>query len=113
MENLVPNCDFTFQIYFMNIFIIIEKFQGIDFKRIKRNDAVILVVLAYFLSIFKCSILHFKLVNKIRSSLFLQNVFGRCEGKCDVSIENRSYCKRCRMNKCISIGMKREMLISE
>ena len=50
---------------------------------------------------------------KILLPLFSQNVFGRCEGKCDVSIENRSYCKRCRMNKCIAIGMKREMLISK
>ena len=59
----------------------------------------------------QCFILNWSI--KILLPLFSQNVFGRCEGKCDVSIENRSYCKRCRMNKCIAIGMKREMLISK
>ena len=74
-----------------------------------------ILVIVCFLSIFKCCI-YFTYVNwsvKILLPLFSQNVFGRCEGKCDVSIENRSYCKRCRMNKCIAIGMKREMLISK
>ncbi len=57
----------------------------------------------YVLSLCLCS----------QSVSVFQDVFGRCEGRCDVSVENRAYCKRCRMTKCLEMGMRREMLLSK
>lgn len=50
-------------------------------------------------------------------AFFRRNAFkeirGRCEGKCEVTVESRSYCKHCRLQKCFVIGMKRELILNE
>lgn len=50
-------------------------------------------------------------------AFFRRNAFkeikGRCNGTCDVTVESRSYCKRCRLQKCFKVGMKRELILSE
>ena len=30
------------------------------------------------------------------------------EGQCDVSVANRKFCSKCRMDKCLLVGMKKE-----
>lgn len=42
-----------------------------------------------------------------------KTIRGRCEGKCEVTVESRSYCKRCRLQKCFSVGMKRDLILSD
>lgn len=44
---------------------------------------------------------------------FQQEIKGRCNGTCDVTVESRSYCKRCRLQKCLKVGMKRELILSK
>ncbi len=43
----------------------------------------------------------------------VQTIRGRCEGKCEVTVESRSYCKKCRLAKCFTVGMKKELILSE
>ncbi|PVD27785.1 hypothetical protein C0Q70_12958 [Pomacea canaliculata] len=38
---------------------------------------------------------------------------GRCEGKCNVNVESRAFCKRCRLAKCFSVGMRKEMILND
>ena len=45
--------------------------------------------------------------------VFLQEIRGRCEGKCEVTVESRSYCKRCRLAKCFNVGMNRDLILSK
>ncbi|KAK6173682.1 hypothetical protein SNE40_017090 [Patella caerulea] len=42
-----------------------------------------------------------------------KTIRGRCEGKCEVTIESRSFCKRCRQAKCFSVGMRRDMILND
>ncbi|ESO90690.1 hypothetical protein LOTGIDRAFT_122759, partial [Lottia gigantea] len=42
-----------------------------------------------------------------------KTIRGRCEGKCDITIESRSFCKRCRQAKCFSVGMRKDMILSD
>ncbi|XP_046552852.1 nuclear hormone receptor HR96-like isoform X2 [Haliotis rubra] len=42
-----------------------------------------------------------------------KTIRGRCEGKCDVNIESRSFCKRCRLAKCYTVGMRKDMILSD
>ncbi|KAK3107798.1 hypothetical protein FSP39_022420, partial [Pinctada imbricata] len=42
-----------------------------------------------------------------------KTIRGRCEGKCDVTTESRSFCKRCRLAKCFSVGMRKDMILNE
>jgi len=42
-----------------------------------------------------------------------QEIRGRCNGTCEVTVESRSYCKRCRLRKCFTVGMKRELILSK
>ena len=50
-------------------------------------------------------------------AFFRRNAFkeirGRCEGKCEVTVESRSYCKRCRLQKCFTVGMKRDLILND
>lgn len=50
-------------------------------------------------------------------AFFRRNAFkeirGRCEGRCEVTVESRSYCKRCRLQKCFKVGMKRELILND
>ena len=47
-----------------------------------------------------------------RAAVCVQEIRGRCEGRCEVTVESRSYCKRCRLQKCFTVGMKRELILS-
>ncbi|XP_052804650.1 vitamin D3 receptor-like isoform X2 [Mya arenaria] len=42
-----------------------------------------------------------------------KTIRGRCEGKCDVNIESRSFCKRCRLQKCVTVGMRKDMILDD
>ncbi|KAL8592929.1 hypothetical protein ACOMHN_050756 [Nucella lapillus] len=42
-----------------------------------------------------------------------KTIWGRCEGKCEVTVESRSFCKRCRLAKCFTAGMKKDMILNE
>ncbi|KAL3885801.1 hypothetical protein ACJMK2_025838 [Sinanodonta woodiana] len=42
-----------------------------------------------------------------------KTIRGRCEGRCEVTIESRSFCKRCRLAKCFTVGMQREMILND
>ncbi|OWF55407.1 vitamin D3 receptor-like isoform X2 [Mizuhopecten yessoensis] len=42
-----------------------------------------------------------------------KTIRGRCEGKCDVNVESRSFCKRCRLQKCFTVGMRKDMILNE
>jgi len=42
-----------------------------------------------------------------------QEIRGRCNDTCEVTVESRSYCKRCRLLKCFAVGMKRELILSK
>ncbi|XP_060086229.1 nuclear hormone receptor HR96-like [Ylistrum balloti] len=42
-----------------------------------------------------------------------KTIRGRCEGKCDVNVESRSFCKRCRLQKCFIVGMRKDMILNE
>ncbi|KAK2153755.1 hypothetical protein LSH36_287g03022 [Paralvinella palmiformis] len=50
-------------------------------------------------------------------AFFRRNAFkeirGRCEGKCEVTVESRSYCKKCRLRKCLEVGMKKELILND
>eukprot|EP00914_Ancora_sagittata_P028054 GHVO01055072.1.p1 GENE.GHVO01055072.1~~GHVO01055072.1.p1 ORF type:complete len:433 (+),score=61.09 GHVO01055072.1:647-1945(+) len=50
-------------------------------------------------------------------AFFRRNAFkdirGRCEGKCEVTVESRSYCKKCRLKKCLDVGMKRDLILND
>ena len=43
----------------------------------------------------------------------VQTINGRCSGDCEVTTESRSYCKRCRLKKCFTVGMKRDLILSK
>ncbi|CAG2163356.1 unnamed protein product [Oppiella nova] len=34
-------------------------------------------------------------------------------GKCNITVNTRSYCKKCRIEKCFSIGMRKEIIRTE
>ena len=38
---------------------------------------------------------------------------GRCEGQCEVTVESRSFCKRCRLAKCFAVGMRKDMILND
>ncbi|XP_062574849.1 vitamin D3 receptor B-like isoform X1 [Saccostrea cucullata] len=38
---------------------------------------------------------------------------GRCEGRCDITIESRSFCKKCRLAKCFTAGMRKDMILND
>ncbi|XP_069115277.1 thyroid hormone receptor beta-like isoform X2 [Argopecten irradians] len=42
-----------------------------------------------------------------------KTIRGRCEGKCNVDVESRSFCKRCRLQKCFTVGMRKDMILNE
>ncbi|KAH3878028.1 hypothetical protein DPMN_001908, partial [Dreissena polymorpha] len=42
-----------------------------------------------------------------------KTIRGRCEGKCDINVESRSFCKRCRLAKCFTIGMRKDMILDD
>ncbi|XP_076438730.1 thyroid hormone receptor beta-like [Babylonia areolata] len=42
-----------------------------------------------------------------------KTIRGRCEGKCDVTVESRSFCKKCRLAKCFSAGMRKDMILND
>ncbi|GFO47065.1 vitamin D3 receptor a [Plakobranchus ocellatus] len=42
-----------------------------------------------------------------------KNIRGRCEGHCEVTVESRSFCKRCRLAKCFTVGMRKDMILNE
>lgn len=50
-------------------------------------------------------------------AFFRRNAFkeirGRCEGTCEVTMESRSYCKKCRLKKCFDVGMKRDLILND
>lgn len=42
-----------------------------------------------------------------------KTIRGRCEGRCEVTVESRSFCKRCRLAKCFTVGMRKDMILNE
>nr|XP_022323399.1 nuclear receptor subfamily 1 group I member 2-like isoform X4 [Crassostrea virginica] len=38
---------------------------------------------------------------------------GRCEGRCDITVESRSFCKKCRLAKCFTVGMRKDMILND
>lgn len=42
-----------------------------------------------------------------------KTIRGRCEGKCDINVESRSFCKRCRLAKCFTVGMRKDMILDD
>ncbi|KAK3581053.1 hypothetical protein CHS0354_013961 [Potamilus streckersoni] len=42
-----------------------------------------------------------------------KTIRGRCEGRCEVTVESRSFCKRCRLAKCFTVGMQKEMILND
>lgn len=42
-----------------------------------------------------------------------QVIRGRCEGRCDITVESRSFCKKCRLAKCFTVGMRKDMILSK
>ena len=46
-------------------------------------------------------------------TMTLQVIRGRCEGRCDITVESRSFCKKCRLAKCFTVGMRKDMILSK
>ncbi|CAG2199727.1 NR1IN [Mytilus edulis] len=42
-----------------------------------------------------------------------KTIRGRCEGTCEVTVDSRSFCKKCRLNKCFTVGMRKDMILNE
>ncbi|XP_052062902.1 vitamin D3 receptor B-like [Mytilus californianus] len=42
-----------------------------------------------------------------------KTIRGRCEGTCEVTVDSRSFCKKCRLHKCFSVGMRKDMILNE
>ncbi|CAH1796342.1 unnamed protein product [Owenia fusiformis] len=42
-----------------------------------------------------------------------KNIRGRCDGTCEVVVETRSFCKKCRLQKCFTVGMRAHMILSD
>ncbi|XP_060590328.1 nuclear receptor subfamily 1 group I member 2-like isoform X2 [Ruditapes philippinarum] len=42
-----------------------------------------------------------------------KTIRGRCEGKCDINVESRSFCKKCRLAKCYTVGMRKDMILDD
>ena len=38
------------------------------------------------------------------------SLFGHCDGNCDVTVISRASCRKCRLNKCYMLGMKRNIM---
>ncbi|CAG2169271.1 unnamed protein product [Oppiella nova] len=49
-----------------------------------------------------------------RNALKDENHF-KCpfEGKCDLNLITRKFCQKCRLNKCLEVGMKKDLILSE
>ncbi|XP_064595506.1 nuclear hormone receptor HR96-like isoform X2 [Liolophura sinensis] len=41
-----------------------------------------------------------------------KTIRGRCQGHCEVTVESRSFCKRCRQQKCFAVGMRKDMILN-
>ncbi|CAG2163361.1 unnamed protein product [Oppiella nova] len=35
------------------------------------------------------------------------------DGDCDIDVQSRALCQKCRLNKCLAIGMKKEFIRSD
>ena len=44
---------------------------------------------------------------------YCQDFSAKCGKRCEVTVETRSYCKKCRLQKCFDSGMKINLILSE